>query len=171
MDITYTPIGILHTPFTKPQGMPIQPKGARGVRGELELDPRFEAGLADIEGFSHLILLYHFHAAGETKLTVTPYLDTASHGVFATRAPARPNSLGLSVVKLVGVRGSVLELEDVDVLDGTPVLDVKPYVPAFDTPVSEVRSGWLEEKGSDAGDARADERFHGASSGLAGASE
>jgi tRNA-Thr(GGU) m(6)t(6)A37 methyltransferase TsaA len=140
--------------------MPIQPSGARGVRGTLELDPSYEEGLADIAGFSHLVLLYHFHAAGEAKLTVTPYLDTASHGVFATRAPARPNPIGLSIVRLLGLHGAVLELEDVDILDGTPVLDVKPYVPAFDAPAGEVRTGWLAETESGADTARADERFH-----------
>ncbi len=160
MAVAFTPIGVIRSPHTTPQGMPIQPSGARGVRGSIELDAQYLEGLADLEGFSHLIVLYHFHAAGKPTLTVTPYLDKATHGVFATRAPSRPNPLGLSVVKLVGMSGPVLELEDVDILDGTPVLDIKPYVPAFDAPLGEVRAGWLEDKGGDAGTARADERFH-----------
>lgn len=160
MAVAFSPIGFIRSPHATPQGMPIQPSGARGVRGSIELDPQYVEGLADIEGFSHIIVLYHFHASGEAKLTVTPYLDKTAHGVFATRAPSRPNPLGLSVVRLIGVEGPVLELEDVDILDGTPVLDIKPYVPAFDAPQGEIRAGWLEDKDDDAGAARADERFH-----------
>ncbi len=111
----------------------------------------FEDGLADLEGFSHLILLYHLHRTGGVKLRVTPFLEDVEHGVFATRAPCRPNPIGLSVVRLVRREGSVLHLADVDVLDGTPLLDVKPYVARFDRRDG-VRSGWQD--GVDEGTAR-----------------
>ncbi len=156
--VCYTPIGIIHSPFTEPAGMPIQPAGARGVAGQIHLDPAYAGGLADLDGFSHLILLYHFHRVEGFSLTVTPFLDDQSHGLFATRAPRRPNPIGLSVVRLVRVEGTVLHIEDVDVVDGTPLLDVKPYVPAFDAPPAE-RCGWLEQNAARTGQARADERF------------
>jgi tRNA-Thr(GGU) m(6)t(6)A37 methyltransferase TsaA len=120
---------------------------------------QYAEGLKDLAGFSHLILLYHFHRAGPARLTVTPFLDDAPHGVFATRAPARPNPIGLSVVRLVGVEGLVLHLTDVDVLDQTPLIDLKPYVPAFDQPDGPVRVGWLSGRAAGAATAAADERF------------
>ena len=156
--IVYTPIGIVRSPFKEPEGMPIQPSGARGVRGRVELKVELLAGLKDLEGFSHIILLYHFHRSQGYSLKVVPFLDHESHGVFATRAPRRPNSIGLSIVRLVGLDGCVLHIEDVDVLDGTPLLDIKPYVPAFDS-VGTDAVGWLSGKAEKASDTRADERF------------
>jgi tRNA-Thr(GGU) m(6)t(6)A37 methyltransferase TsaA len=138
--------------------MPIQPSGARGVQGTLELDPAYEPGLRDLEGFSHLFLIYVFHRASGVQLTVTPFLDAEPHGLFATRAPKRPNPIGLSVVRLIAVEGNRLVLEDVDMLDGTPVLDIKPYVPAFDRPV-DVRVGWLAGRDQNVGTKRSDDRF------------
>jgi tRNA-Thr(GGU) m(6)t(6)A37 methyltransferase TsaA len=158
-EIAYRPIGVLRTPFSEAEGAPVQPSGARGEAGTAELAPELAPGLADLEGFSHLILLYHCHLAGECRLVVRPFLDRAEHGVFAVRAPARPNPIGLSVVRLVKVEGATLHLADVDMLDGTPLLDVKPYVPEFDRPAGEVRTGWLEGKGQEARTARADRRF------------
>ncbi len=140
--VTYSPIGLIRTPFTDPHGMPIQASAAVGIRGRIELDPALGEGLADIEGFSHLTLLYHLHEVVAARLTVTPFLDDRPHGIFATRAPARPNPIGLSTVRLVGVHGPTLEIEDVDILDATPLLDIKPYVPAFDER-TDVRIGWL----------------------------
>jgi tRNA-Thr(GGU) m(6)t(6)A37 methyltransferase TsaA len=116
------------------KGTPIQPAGAGGVLGFVEVEPQYEAGLKDLTGFSHIILLYHFHRGRGVKLCVTPFMDTEEHGVFATRAPCRPNPIGLSIVKLLGMNGRVLEIEGVDVLDRTPLLDIKPYVPDFDCP-------------------------------------
>jgi tRNA-Thr(GGU) m(6)t(6)A37 methyltransferase TsaA len=141
--ITYRPIGIIRSPHTDPKSAPIQPVYARGVEGRAEIAEPYADGLADLEGFSHLILLYHFHRVGGVRLRVTPFLEDAEHGVFATRAPCRPNPIGLSVVRLVRREGRVLHLVDVDVLDGTPLLDVKPYVARFDRR-EDVRSGWQD---------------------------
>jgi len=158
MEIKYRAIGVIHSPFTEIEGMPIQPPGAVGVRGSVELLPELEEGLKDLEGFSHLILLYHFHRVCEARLTVVPFMDPQPHGVFATRAPKRPNPIGLSVVRLIGIEGPVLTIEGVDVLDGTPLLDLKPYVPAFDQP-GDVRVGWLERAGGRVRHTRSDDRF------------
>lgn len=138
--------------------MPIQPSGAEGVRGTIAVDPAFAPGLADLEGFSHLILLYYFHNAGDTKLTVTPFLDCKARGVFATRAPVRPNKIGLTVVKLIGREDCLLTIENIDVLDGTPLLDIKPYVDTFDSPPAD-RFGWLEATRQHAVNHAADDRF------------
>ena len=154
----FHPIGILHTPFTQLADMPIQPRGARGVKGELVLEEQFIPGLKDLDGFSHIYLLYVFHKISGFDLTITPFLDRTPHGLFATRAPKRPNPIGLSVVRLAGIQGNRLQLEDVDMLDGTPVLDIKPYVPAFDQP-KDVRMGWLTGRGDQAQNKRSDDRF------------
>jgi tRNA-Thr(GGU) m(6)t(6)A37 methyltransferase TsaA len=156
--ITYTPIGTIHSPFPDIAGMPIQPAGAKGVRGHIELLPRYSEGMSDLDGFSHLILLYHFHKAGRAQLTVTPFLDKTPRGVFATRSPNHPNSIGLSVVTLLKVEGTRLSIEDVDILDGTPLIDIKPYVPRFDHR-KDARTGWLEKAGKKVAAKRADDRF------------
>ncbi len=154
------PIGTLHTPHTDPSGMPIQPPGAAGVTGTAELDADLAAGLADLDGFSHVILIYLFDRASGFDLAVVPFLDSEPRGLFATRAPRRPNPVGLSVVRLVRVEGAVLHLEGVDMLDGTPLLDIKPFVPAFDVPAGGAcRTGWLEEVGDRARERRSDGRF------------
>ncbi|MCB2189631.1 MAG: tRNA (N6-threonylcarbamoyladenosine(37)-N6)-methyltransferase TrmO [Deltaproteobacteria bacterium] len=159
--IVYRPIGRIHTPFAQAEGAPIQPAGARDVAGTIVLEPELVPGLADLAGFSHLILLYHCHLSGEAKLQVKPFLDPTPRGVFATRAPARPNPLGLSVVRLAGIEGNVLHILDVDMLDNTPLLDLKPYVPAFDSPPDSIRTGWLAGLASQARETRADGRFVG----------
>ncbi|WP_332450110.1 tRNA (N6-threonylcarbamoyladenosine(37)-N6)-methyltransferase TrmO [Methanoculleus sp.] len=156
--ITFTPIGTVHSPFSDPRDMPIQPVGARGVRGTIELDPAYAAGLKDLTGFSRIILLYHLHRSEGYALEVVPFLDTTSHGIFATRAPRRPNAIGLSVLRLVAVDGATLTIEDVDILDGTPVIDIKPYVPAFDAYPDE-RAGWLASASEAARTRRSDGRF------------
>ena len=138
--------------------MPIQPSGAAGVRGTVELFPEFADGLKDLDGFSHLILLYHFHESRGYKLIVTPFLDSEPRGVFATRAPKRPNPIGLSIVRLVQVRGYTLDIENVDILDGTPLLDIKPYVPEFDHQEN-CRIGWLEQVRGMAKAKKSDDRF------------
>jgi tRNA-Thr(GGU) m(6)t(6)A37 methyltransferase TsaA len=138
--------------------MPIQAASSRGVGGTIELNPDLSEGLRDLEGFSHLILLYHFHCAGELRLQVRPYLDDQAHGVFATRAPCRPNGIGLSVVRLERIAGATLHIRDVDVLDGTPLLDIKPYVPQFDDR-TDARIGWLENSVHGAASMAADGRF------------
>jgi tRNA (adenine37-N6)-methyltransferase len=143
--IHYRSIGIIHSPFQEIKGMPIQPRGAKGVKGFIEMDPAFTIALEDLDGFSHLILLYHFHLSTDYQLRVMPFLDNQYRGIFATRAPNRPNPIGISVVKLISVEGVTLRIEGVDVLDGTPLLDVKPYVPAFDA-LRTSKIGWLADK-------------------------
>ena len=155
---SYTPIGTIHSPFTEPAGMPIQPAGAAGVRGTIMIEEEFREGLRDLCGFSRIILLYAFHRSEGYSLEVIPFLDTVPHGIFATRAPRRPNAIGLSIVRLMGVNGCELAIEDVDVLDGTPLLDIKPYVPAFDCYPDE-KSGWLAGCGDAVAGAKADRRF------------
>ncbi len=144
-EFKYKSIGVIHTPFKEAKGTPIQPTGAEGVEGTVEVDPEYCAGLKDIEGFSHLILLYHFHLTEGYSLEVRPYLDKATHGVFSTRIPGRPNPIGLSVVRLVNVEDCTLHIQDVDIVDGTPLLDIKPYVPAFDLRETD-QIGWLSGK-------------------------
>ncbi len=136
------PIGIIHSPYTDPQEAPIQGHFSE-ARGEIELFPEYEEGLKDIEGFSHLILLYYFHQAKGYSLSVKPFLDDTPKGLFATRHPARPNPIGLSVVRLLERRGNTLQIAEVDLLDGTPLLDIKPYVPQFDERKG-ATAGWLE---------------------------
>lgn len=158
MKIEYKPVGIIHTPFSSPEGMPIQPVGAVGVHGTVEVFPQYEKGLKDLDGFSHIILLYHFHQSKEFNLQVVPFMDSQLRGLFATRAPNRPNSIGLSLVKLRKVEGPILYIENVDILDGTPLLDIKPYVPEFNNQ-SSVRTGWLEKLKKTVSRRKSDGRF------------
>jgi tRNA-Thr(GGU) m(6)t(6)A37 methyltransferase TsaA len=140
MEIVMRPIGVIHSPFTDPDQTPIQSSASEAL-GQVEVYPEFEDGLRDIEGFSHLHLLYAFHCSSEYKLHIKPFLDDHLRGLFATRFPCRPNPIGLSLVKLVRRQGNGLMVEGVDVIDGTPLLDIKPYVPDFDVR-SGVRTGW-----------------------------
>ena len=156
--IEYRPIGVIHTPFESLEGMPIQPTGALSVRGTVNIFPEYVKGLRDLDGFSHVMLLYHFHQAAEPKLVVVPFMDSQPRGVFATRAPTRPNPIGLSVVKLLKIEGRTLDVENVDILDGTPLLDIKPYVPEFDHHPAD-RVGWLEKATGIVQKKKADNRF------------
>jgi tRNA (adenine37-N6)-methyltransferase len=158
MTITFEPIGIIHSPFTELENMPIQPAAAAGVEGTVEVFEQFKVGLKDLDGFSHVILLYHFHHSRGFNLQVVPFMDSQPRGLFATRAPKRPNSLGLSVVWLNKIIGGVLYISNVDILDGTPLLDIKPYVPEFDAPGT-VRTGWLEEAKKTISQRKSDARF------------
>jgi tRNA-Thr(GGU) m(6)t(6)A37 methyltransferase TsaA len=155
---SFLPIGIIHSPFSDINGMPVQPTGAQGVRGTVKIFEEFRDGLRDIEGFSRVILIYAFHRCTSRQLSVTPFLDTAPRGVFATRAPCRPNPIGFSIVRLIEVKGTTLVIEDVDILDGTPLHDLKPYVPAFDS-FPDASAGWLEQAAHRAESVRSDERF------------
>lgn len=139
--------------------MPIQPAGAAGATGTVEMFPAYRAGLKDLDGFSHLILLYQFHHSEGFDLQVVPFLDTLPRGLFATRAPKRPNPIGLSVVQLERIADGVLYIGNADMLDGTPLLDIKPYVPAFDAPAADVNAGWLEGAGKAVAQRRSDGRF------------
>jgi tRNA-Thr(GGU) m(6)t(6)A37 methyltransferase TsaA len=143
-ELKYKPIGVIHSPFKEPKGTPIQPTGAKGTKGTVEIFSEYAEGLRDIGGFSHIILLYHFHLSKGPALIAKPYMADETHGVFAMRGPSRPNPIGISVVRLVRVEGNVLHIRDVDIVDGTPLLDIKPYIPEFD--IGEVeRIGWLEK--------------------------
>lgn len=157
-ELTIFPIGVIRSPFKEISGMPIQASGAEGIPGRVELDRKLVPGLKDLEGFSHIHLIYHFHLSEGYSLDVKPFLDDISHGVFATRAPKRPNPIGVSIVRLIRVEGHVLHIEDVDIVDGTPLLDIKPYVPEFDVRQAE-RIGWFSGKAELIRDIRADERF------------
>lgn len=159
MDISYRPIGFFRTPFTQIEGMPIQPIGAGDVEGIIEVLPEFIPGLRDLEGFSHVFILYHLHKIQGYELSIKPFLDTKKHGVFATRSPKRPNPIGLSVMKLKSICNRYVFLEGVDVLDHTPVIDIKPYVADFDRCEAADRFGWFEGKSRNAVHHRSDDRF------------
>jgi tRNA-Thr(GGU) m(6)t(6)A37 methyltransferase TsaA len=154
--ITMAPIGVIHTPFQQSEGTPIQSAVANGANGVIELFPEYALGLRDVADFERLWLIYLLDRAASPQLTTRPYLDTQDHGIFATRSPARPNHIGLSSVRLLGVEGNRLHISDVDMLDGTPLLDIKPYVPDFDC-FAVNRVGWYA--GKSAKDVVADDRF------------
>ena len=154
----FRPIGIIHSPFAELEGMPIQPAGAGGVKGTVEVFEEFQAGLKDLDGFSHVVLLYHFHRSQGFKLHVVPFMDCKPRGVFATRAPKRPNPIGLSILRLLKIENGMIYIENVDILDGTPLLDIKPYVPEFDSQEG-VRTGWLEQARKNVAERKSDGRF------------
>ena len=158
--ILFRPIGIIHTPFQEPAGMPIQPTGGKEIEGTVEIFPEFADGLLDMDGFSRIILIYHFHRSGPCRLHLIPFLDTRPHGVFATRAPNRPNPLGISIVSLIACKNTCLHISGVDMLDGTPLLDIKPYLPECDAFCSE-RTGWFPTRGSCFSTTLSDDRFSG----------
>ena len=143
-EIKYKPIGVVRSPHKQSEGTPIQAAAAKGIDGTVEVFPEYAEGLKDLEGFSHIILIYHFHLSKGASLRVKPFMDTEVHGVFAMRGPSRPNPIGISAVRLVRIEGNILHIEDVDIVDGTPLLDIKPYVPEFDVREAE-NIGWLEE--------------------------
>jgi tRNA-Thr(GGU) m(6)t(6)A37 methyltransferase TsaA len=144
MDVIFRPIGIIHSPFNSLADMPIQPTSDVSGSGIVEIFPEFVDGLKDLEGFSYIYLLYHFHKVRQSNLVVTPFLDVEPRGIFATRAPNRPNPVGLSLVELVRIENNLIYVERVDVLNETPLLDIKPYVPEFEH-IHDVRIGWLEQ--------------------------
>ncbi|AQT67230.1 putative tRNA (adenine(37)-N6)-methyltransferase [Anaerohalosphaera lusitana] len=156
--IQIQPIGIIHSPFKQLQNMPIQPKGAPDTTGTIEIFEQYAPGLTDLAGFSHIYLLYHFHHARETRLRVTPFMDTVTRGVYSTRAPVRPNHIGLSVVELLEVQQNILTIKGVDILDGTPLIDIKPYIEKFDHPQN-TRSGWMNQDQKTINQKRSDNRF------------
>jgi tRNA-Thr(GGU) m(6)t(6)A37 methyltransferase TsaA len=152
------PIGIIKTPFKSIEDMPIQPKGAKDVEGIIILDEELSEGLKDLDGFSHIYLIYSFHEVKRTELTVTPFMDTQERGVFSTRTPLRPNHIGLSIVKLKSVKDNKVYVDGIDVLDGTPLLDIKPFIEKFDG-VKDSKSGWLKASAEDVINKRSDKRF------------
>ena len=152
------PIGVIHSPFQTIEEMPIQPRGAAGTKGRIHVEEAFQAGLKDLDGFSHIFLIYSFHKVTRTALTVVPFMDTQPRGVYATRSPLRPNHIGISIVRLEKIEGNLLHVIDIDVLDGTPLLDIKPYMDKFDG-VTDSRSGWMQASEKDVAEKRSDSRF------------
>jgi len=158
MSILLQPNGTIHSPFTDPQSKPVQPISENSAEGTVEIFTEYAAGLKDLDGFSHIVLLYHFHRSRAYSLSVIPFLDTEARGLFATRAPSRPNPIGISLVRLAGIDGCRLHVENIDVLDGTPLLDIKPHVPDFDCAPG-ARVGWLEKAAAEMRRKVADGRF------------
>jgi len=152
------PIGIIHSPYKLIEDMPIQPKGASEVAGHVIVDEKYIDGLQDIDGFSHIYLLYSFHKATRIEMHVTPFMDRQTRGVFATRSPLRPNHIGISIVKLTRVEGNKVFVKGIDILDGTPLLDIKPYIEKFDA-VQDSVSGWLQASDEEIRKKRSDKRF------------
>jgi tRNA-Thr(GGU) m(6)t(6)A37 methyltransferase TsaA len=142
-EIKLKPIGIIHTPYKEPKGIPIQGKFEKSVTGTIEIFLEYKEGLKDVEGFSHVILIYYFNRSKEAKLIGKPFLEDEEHGIFAIRSPHRPNHIGFSIVKVEKVKGNKVTFSEVDILDGTPLLDIKPYVAHFDSR-KKVKNGWVE---------------------------
>ena len=144
-EITYRAIGIIHSPFKEPKNTPIQPISSNGAKGTAEIFPDYVDGLKDLDGFSHVILIFNFHLARPYSLLVKPFVDNSLRGIFSTRAPSRPNPIGISIVRLIKIEENLLHIQDLDVIEGTPLLDLKPYVPEFfDT--NKIKIGWLTDK-------------------------
>ncbi len=144
VEIRYKPIGMIHTPFEDTKNIPIQPSAAKGITGIIEIYPEYAKGLKDLDGFSHILLIYHFHLSEGFHLEVRPFLDENKRGVFSTRAPRRPNNIGISVVKLVRIEKNILHFENADMVNNTPLLDIKPFIPDMN-PNDTVKTGWLTE--------------------------
>ena len=160
MKIEMDSIGTIHTEFTEIEGMPIQPTGAKGIPGTIEIKEEYVDGLKDLKDFSHIHILYLLHKVEGYMLEVKPFMDNNTHGVFATRSPKRPNRIGMSVVKVNKVEGNTVYVENIDVLDGTPLLDIKPYVPQlYEDTIDELKIGWFESNHKKAKSQKSDDRF------------
>jgi tRNA-Thr(GGU) m(6)t(6)A37 methyltransferase TsaA len=157
-EIIYHPIGVIHSNFQAKENMPIQASFAKDAAGYIEIFDDYVEGLKDLEQFSHLILTYHFHLSKGYDLVAKPFLDENKHGVFAIRSPRRPNPIGVSIVRLEGIEGNILHISEVDIIDGTPLLDIKPYIPDFDSR-SDVKTGWYENRAKDNKGYKSDNRF------------
>ena len=160
MKIELESIGTIHTEFNKIEGMPIQPTGAKGIKGTIEIKDKYVDGLKDLDGFSHVHLIYLLHKVEGYMLEVKPFMDNTPHGVFATRSPKRPNRIGMSIVKVNKVEDNKVYVENVDILDGTPLLDIKPYVPQlYEDTIDELKIGWFEKNHKKAKTQKSDTRF------------
>lgn len=158
-EILIKPIGTIFTPHSSTKNMPIQPLAAKGIQGFIKLLPEYTDGLKDLDGFSHITLIYHFNQVVGHELIVTPFMDTEKRGIFACRAPKRPNAIGISTVKLISIHENILIIEQVDMLNETPLIDIKPFYPRYDNR-SNVKTGWLEKhKNMPIKKLRSDERF------------
>lgn len=142
--ITMKPIGVIHTPYKTTKDMPIQGAFDEKTTGEVELFQEYEEGLKDLEGFSHVILIYYFNRAKEEKLLAKPFLEDVERGIFSIRGPMRPNHIGFSIVKVHKIKNNIITFSEVDILDKTPLLDIKPYVSYFDSREN-TKQGWLEK--------------------------
>jgi len=156
--IIFKAIGFVRSPFKDLKEMPIQPLGGKGIAGSIELEPEFVEGLKDLDKFSYITLLYHLHEMKDVRLRVVPFLDKEERGVFSTRAPSRPNAIGLSTVRLLKIEGTTLFIEDVDILDATPIIDIKPFIPAFDHR-EDCKTGWLSGNAERSESLKSDGRF------------
>ena len=158
-EIIIKPIGTIFTPHTSIKNMPIQPLAAKGIKGYIKLLPEYTEGLKDLKGFSHITLIYHFHKINGYELVVTPFMDTEKRGIFACKAPKRPNAIGISTVKLISIKENIVHIEQVDMLDETPLIDIKPFYPRYDNRLN-AKTGWLERfKKTPVVKLRSDERF------------
>ena len=164
--ITFHPIGIIHTPFISADNMPIQGAGGKGIKATIEIYPEFSAGLKDLDGFSHIILLYHLHLVEKSALIVKPFMDEEHHGIFATRSPVRPNPIGMTTVRLVEIKDNLLIVEDIDMMDQSPLLDIKPCLPMIDD-IQGLKLGWLTGKIDQFSRKQSDDRFKSYSNGSA----
>lgn len=149
---------MIHTPFTTAADIPIQPTADNKSEGWIEVFDEYIEGLADLDGFSHIYVIFHLHKTDHYKLKVVPFLDTVERGIFATRSPARPNHIGLSVTRILSIDENRINIAGVDMLDGTPLLDIKPFVPDFED-TKNIRKGWLEGKEKNIPGKRSDKRF------------
>ena len=160
MKIELEPIGTIHTEFTEIEGMPIQPTGAKGIKGTLVIKDKYLNGLKDLEEFSHINILYLLHKVDGYLLEVKPFMDINTHGIFATRSPKRPNRIGSSIVQIDKIKGNTVYVSNIDVLDGTPLLDIKPYVPQlYEDTIEELKIGWFEKNHNKAKSQKSDNRF------------
>ena len=157
--ITYEPIGVIHSYFKQKEDVPIQAALSEESKGQIEVYPQFQLGLKDLEGFSHIIPLYHFHLSKGFSLLNKPFLEEVEHGIFSIRAPKRPNPIGISIVKLEKIENNILYIKDVDIIDGTPLLDIKPYIPQFDAVETPIQTGWMQDNSKSVVDKRSDDRF------------
>lgn len=158
MEMKFKAIGIIHSPYKTVENMPVQTSASKNVEAEIEIFDQYKEGLSDLDGFSHIYVIFFLNMVGEPKLKVIPFLDTVERGIFATRSPARPNAVGLSLAELVSVKGNRIIIRGVDMLDGSPVIDIKPYVPDFEI-CDNVKKGWFEGKTHKVKGILSDERF------------
>ena len=161
MSIEIEPIGVLYSPFKCLENMPVQPCGGHEYQATIHIDEKYQEGLADLDGFSHIYLIYYFHKVSSFKLRVVPFNDKTKQfrGVFSTRTPMHPNSLGLSLVELVDVKKNIVTIKGVDIVDQTPIIDIKPYIPSFDQIKSSVTTGWMQSSDTEVSYMRSDTRF------------
>ena len=161
MNINFQQIATIKSPFLQLENMPVQPRGAKDTIATIEFKKEFQEGLKDLDGFSHVYLIYYFHKIKEHKLTVVPFndLNHTPRGVFSTRTPAHPNSIGLSIVELVSVKENIVTIKGVDILNNTPLLDIKPYIENFDKVECSTKSGWMKSTSNEVMKKRSDGRF------------